>query len=311
VNKLWFCLAVCVMNGLFTSSSYYFGASRLEHAYNVLQENNPEDWKCQPRRKLSPKLHAEAVRWSLVNSFLAGFVGTAIFMRHLNTGNLLKLYYDVNDHGWVGRFCDSSTAILHTHTHTQSINQSSQSTFSLKQVRFFRDVVLVYIWIDIWAYTIHRFLHMKFIYKYIHKWHHRYVAPTAFTAFGMHPVEFLMLQMGGLSCCFLFEIHIMAFMANGVHIAYHGQVDHSGIDFEGDLPWQPSVQFHDDHHRFFHVNFGQSFIVWDWLFGTLRQGNRKYGEDIFVGDCARSPQKKKSAMSSLVPSDTRTKKKLM
>jgi hypothetical protein len=124
VNKLWFCLAVCVMNGLFTSSSYYFGASRLEHAYNVLQENNPEDWKCQPRRKLSPKLHAEAVRWSLVNSFLAGFVGTAIFMRHLNTGNLLKLYYDVNDHGWVGRFCDSSTAILHTHTHllNQSIN---------------------------------------------------------------------------------------------------------------------------------------------------------------------------------------------
>ena len=85
----------------------------------------------------------------------------------------------------------------------------------------------------------------------------------------------------------------MAFMANGVHSADHGQVDHSGIDFEGDLPWQPSVQFHDDHHRFFHVNFGQSFIVWDWLFGTLRQGNRKYGEDIFVGDCGRSTLKKK------------------
>lgn len=281
VNKLWFCLAVCVVNGMFTSCSYYFGASHLEHAYNVrrgvfftltpfthetrkntqvLQKDNPEDWKCQPKRKLSPKLHAEAVKWSLVNSFLAGFVGTAIFMRHLNTGNLLKVYYDVNDHGWI---------------------------------RFFRDLVLVYCWIDVWAYTIHRFLHMKFIYKYIHKWHHRYVAPTAFTAFGMHPVEFLMLQMGGLSCCFLFEIHIMAFMANGVHIAYHGQIDHSGIDFEGDLPWQPSVQFHDDHHRFFHVNFGQSFIVWDWLFGTLRQGNRKYGEDIFVGDCGRSTLKKK------------------
>lgn len=92
ISKLWFCFSVCVINGAFTSFSYYFGASRLEHAYNVLQKENPEKWKCQPKRKLTPKLHDEAVRWSLVNSFLAGFVGTAIFMRHLNTGNLLKVY---------------------------------------------------------------------------------------------------------------------------------------------------------------------------------------------------------------------------
>ena len=114
---------------------------------------------------------------------------------------------------------------------------------------------------------------------------------AAFTAFAMHPLEFIFFQMGGISCCFLFRIHIVAFMANALLVAYHGQVDHSGIDFEGDLPWQPSVHFHDDHHKYFHVNFGQSLIVWDWLFGTLRQRKRLYGESIFVGDCASRASK--------------------
>ena len=58
-------------------------------------------------------------------------------------------------------------------------------------------VLLVFIWIDVWAYIAHRMLHMKahtaslgvrnlsdagwwqVIYKYLHKWHHRYQPPTA------------------------------------------------------------------------------------------------------------------------------------
>lgn len=160
---------------------------------------------------------------------------------------------------------------------------------------FFTGVVLVFFWIDIWAYFAHRFLHMKGIYKYFHKWHHRYQPPTAITAFAMHPCEFILFQLGGISCCFLFEIHILAFMFNAIFVSYHGQVDHSGIDFEGDLPWQPSVQYHDDHHRFFHVNFGQNLILWDYLFGTLRQDNRKYGEDVFVGSQAKGGAMAKDA----------------
>ena len=36
------------------------------------------------------------------------------------------------------------------------------------------------------------------------------------------------------------------------------------------IPWMPSTYFHDDHHRFFSVNYGQHLILWDRIFGSLR-----------------------------------------
>jgi sterol desaturase/sphingolipid hydroxylase (fatty acid hydroxylase superfamily) len=40
-------------------------------------------------------------------------------------------------------------------------------------------------------------------------------------------------------------------------IHYFNVVDHSGVYCESWLPWAPSSLYHDDHHRFFHVNYGQ------------------------------------------------------
>ena len=48
-------------------------------------------------------------------------------------------------------------------------------------------------------------------------------------------------------------------------------------------PWQPTTTFHDDHHRYFHCNFGQHVLWFDWLFGTLRTVKRSYGEEAFGG----------------------------
>ena len=139
---------------------------------------------------------------------------------------------------------------------------------------------MVFLYIDLWAYVAHRLMHTRSLYKRFHKWHHRYQPPTAFSSFAMHPLEFLLFQSGGLSVLFFFEIHIVAYMINVLYVVFHGQVDHSGVDFEGDLPWQPSVAFHDDHHKHFHLNFGQNLKLWDQLFGTLRKDGRVYGEDI-------------------------------
>ena len=50
---------------------------------------------------------------------------------------------------------------------------------------------------------------------------------------------------------------------------YHGIIDHSGINFKRQFwqPWQPDCIFHDNHHQYFHVNFGFNVEYWDKVRG--------------------------------------------
>lgn len=45
----------------------------------------------------------------------------------------------------------------------------------------------------------------------------------------------------------------------------HGIIDHSGITFKAQWwqPWQPDAIFHDNHHQYFHVNYGFNLFIWD------------------------------------------------
>jgi sterol desaturase/sphingolipid hydroxylase (fatty acid hydroxylase superfamily) len=45
--------------------------------------------------------------------------------------------------------------------------------------------------------------------------------------------------------------------------------------------WQPTSLYHDDHHKLFHVNYGQTFTLWDRLGGTFYSPKRSYGETSF------------------------------
>lgn len=45
---------------------------------------------------------------------------------------------------------------------------------------------------DTWFYLTHRMLHTKLFYEKIHKFHHKWVQPTALSVFYMHPFEFIM-----------------------------------------------------------------------------------------------------------------------
>ena len=55
-----------------------------------------------------------------------------------------------------------------------------------------------------------------------------------------------------------------------LYIYYHGIVDHSGINFKAHWwqPWQPDCLFHDNHHQYFHVNFGFNASAWDKVAGV-------------------------------------------
>ena len=59
------------------------------------------------------------------------------------------------------------------------------------------------------------------------------------------------------------------FSAVMIYTYYHGIIDHSGITFKKAFwqPWQPDCIFHDNHHQYFHVNFGFNIELWDKVKG--------------------------------------------
>jgi len=239
-----------LMAGLSTLMVYYWGASTLNNMYYIEKKSQAKDWKCQPDNWLTKELELEEKLSGCMNAFLAGAFGTGLFFFH-QSYPFLKMYYTTGPRGFV---------------------------------HYVASCVLVFLWVDFLSYWVHRALHHKWIYKYIHKWHHRYKCPTAFSAFAMSPVEFLSFQSTGILCMCIFPVHVMSFLSVMTLVAYHNQIDHSGVYFEGDLPWMPSTKYHDDHHQYFHVNYGVQLILWDWMFGSLRQSDRVYAEDIFQGE---------------------------
>lgn len=58
---------------------------------------------------------------------------------------------------------------------------------------------------------------------------------------------------------------IASFTCIAIYTYYNGIMDHSGVDFKASWwqPWRPDTMFHDNHHQYFHVNFGFNCYYWD------------------------------------------------
>ncbi|XP_068248441.1 uncharacterized protein [Palaemon carinicauda] len=234
------------------SYTFYFGIGGFLHwYYYVGQRDRAEEWKCQPKKFLSPELERHEI---LLGSFSL-FVGStlsAIISCYIMNGGPTMIYYNVSDYGWLW---------------------------------YLASWPVVFVWQDYPTYWFHRFYHLPFFYKHFHKLHHTYKQPTAFSVTAIHPLEFLNMQAVLLSPMFLFPVHWTVFVTILGYLYYHGIIDHSGINFKAQWwqPWQPDCIFHDNHHQYFHVNFGFNMELWDKIHGTYRQKNKIYREDIFYG----------------------------
>ena len=247
-HSVWASLLVMLISGASTCAAYHLSAVYMTAAAERLWRT-PEGrarTKIQPSKELSEELRREAIVWGNVNAFLVGILGSGLFVLHI-------------------RVIPWSTAVA----------------WPVGAWRFYRDCAITFVWIDLSAYWVHRFLHSKRMYKYLHKWHHRYTVPTPHAAFASHPVDFLVFQAIGMLSLGLFEINVIAFLYVAVLIAYHNLVEHSGVRYTGELPWTPTPSFHDDHHSQFTANFGFDLVLWDYMFGTLRKKSKSYSEESF------------------------------
>jgi len=117
---------------------------------------------------------------------------------------------------------------------------------------------------EVTFYYSHRMLHHPLIYKWIHKKHHTWIAPVAYSAAYCHPVEHIISNMmtigiGPMIC----GSHIVLLWMTIIYGTLETLVVHSGFH----LPFVKSSEFHDFHHLKFNYNYGVNGLM-DWIHGT-------------------------------------------
>ena len=244
-------LAICIVSSALAGVAVYHAvAGYYYYRYYVRRRHEPETWKCQPDRFLSPKMHRTAVLVSTGNLALVGSI-TGVLVYGMVTGVFeTPLYTDVAEYGW-------------------------PYTIAM--------TVVLFVMVDFLNFCAHRLLHTKALYRRIHRFHHRFVATSPYVTTAMHPVEMLAQQVASFLPLLLIPFHVGSAIAVLLYILVYDIAHHSGVRLTSVLPWQPPSQYHDDHHALFHVNFGQHILLWDRLFGTLRRQHRRYGQDVFGG----------------------------
>lgn len=226
-----------IMN-LAVSFTLYFGlCGFLQWYFYIRQADRPEDWKCQPTKFLPQEAERHEIVWGSMNVALGSVVFGAIAC-YIYNGGYTKLYFNVLDHGLVWLI------------------------FQIPLIFFMNDIASFY---------SHRIMHYPYLYKKLHKIHHYYKQPTAFSVTAFHPIEFLYYQSLLVIPAFTIHINVFVYVGNLLYIYYYGIMNHSGIVMgPSPWPWQPDNIFHDNHHQYFNINFGFNLEWWDKLHHTYR-----------------------------------------
>jgi lathosterol oxidase len=243
--SVWGFIGVATLGGL----GMYFGIGGLFEWRYYRRRERAAAWKLQPRRFPNARARKKEIALGALNMTL-GSIASGVFAHYVATGGASSIYFDLETHGVL--FSIATTIVYFVVT----------------------DGVL---------YGAHRLLHRKALFRAIHRVHHRWTSPTAFTAAAMHPAEFALYQAIMLAPLFVLPIHVVGLVVVLVYQNTIALLDHSGVALGSVLPWQPPPRFHDDHHVHFHVNYGQTLGLWDRVFGTWRRVGRVYGEHVYGG----------------------------
>jgi sterol desaturase/sphingolipid hydroxylase (fatty acid hydroxylase superfamily) len=129
---------------------------------------------------------------------------------------------------------------------------------------------------DAYFYWLHRFMHWRPVFKYLHLGHHLSVSPTPFAIFAFQPLE-AVLQFCGVSGLVIFlpmhPIVLLGFLWYDTIINTSGHTGYEMVPKSVSRNWLytgfNTVTHHDTHHTNMRVNFGAFFNIWDRWMGTF------------------------------------------
>ncbi len=130
--------------------------------------------------------------------------------------------------------------------------------------------LICYIIEDIYGYVIHRYMHYnKKLYTVVHFQHHKNQAECFTTAFYVHPAELVAFYCIGLIIgpgfiSLFWHISMTGYNFWLIGATFFLLWSHTGLD----ISWMPSTSHHDNHHKYYHCNYGTKLS--DWIFKSTR-----------------------------------------
>lgn len=131
---------------------------------------------------------------------------------------------------------------------------------------------------DLYFYVAHRIMHHPKLFRWIHKVHHQSTNPSPWTAYAFHPFEAVIEAMITLLLVFTVPTHALVIILFMLFQIAYNVYGHMGFEL---FPkgfhktwigqWINTGVAHNLHHHRFHGNYGLYTLIWDRMFGTLRE----------------------------------------
>lgn len=136
--------------------------------------------------------------------------------------------------------------------------------------------LVLFIVMDIAMYGLHRIAHVKFIYPYFHKTHHKFTEIRPLTLFALNPLETFGFGLLWLAVIYVFSPTWNAAIAYLIVNVIFGSIGHMSIEpFPSGFSRIPVLNFfttqtfHKLHHEDINANFGFYTSIWDKLFKSI------------------------------------------
>lgn len=142
---------------------------------------------------------------------------------------------------------------------------------------FLLSIVLMIVVHDAYFYWMHRLMHQKLWYRFVHKIHHHSTNPSPWAAMAFHPFEAVMEGSIIVVIAFMFPVHPLAIGIFLLFMMVYNVYGHLGYELypkgfskTSVGKWINTSVNHNLHHQYFTGNYGLYFLWWDRWFATLR-----------------------------------------
>jgi len=129
---------------------------------------------------------------------------------------------------------------------------------------------------DAYFYWMHRAMHHRWLYRHMHRLHHRSITPAPTTAYAFAPGEAVIHAIFLPLILVILPLHPVVIGLFTMVMIARNTLAHTGIEVfppgfvTGPFRWSTTVTHHDLHHLHGSGNYGFYFSWWDRLMGTER-----------------------------------------